>query len=144
MLNWYLQSSIAERATLFLILACFSLVMFASFRSLAKSHLHVTWYRGIHATPAFQLLMWIGAVPLIIPAAILFFRRRRALQTAPYIANLRSRIYHARDCEYQRRINSDFLRYPIQSEEQAIKLGFKPCNWCISLTNAGWKRAGNE
>lgn len=131
MTQWFLQSSISERALLFGLIIVFCTVMFASFQSLTRSHAHVTWYRGLHTAPLFQLLMWIGIIPFVIPAVIVLVRRKRALRHAPYIGNLRSRIFHARDCEYQRRINSDLLRYPLNSREEGERYKFKPCNWCI-------------
>lgn len=131
MADWYLNLTIFERASLFLVIACFCIVMFACFKSLTSSHSHVTWYRGIHATPAFQFIMWIGVLPLIIPAIILFIRRRRALRSASYIGNLRSRVFHKRDCEYQMKIHSDLLRFPLNSKEEGESLRFKPCNWCF-------------
>jgi hypothetical protein len=133
MIHWFMNSSLGDRATLFLALLCYFWVMFSCFRSLTSSHHHVTWYRGLHATPIFQLLMWMAVLPLIIPALIAIVRRRKLLRSAPYIGNLRSRIFHQRECEYQRRMHSDFIRFPLASLEDGYKARFKACNWCISL-----------
>lgn len=131
MLNWYLELSLPNRAALFVLLFAVSFVMFRSFTSLTGSHSHVTWYHGVHSHPIFQLLMWVGALPFIVPAIIIFMRRRRALRTAPFIGDLRTRKFHLPHCEYQQRISSDFLRYPLASKALSISSGFKPCNWCI-------------
>lgn len=128
--QWYLQTSVLERASLFLILIVYMVVMVASFRSLQGSHNHVTWYRGVHASPVFQLLMWLTILPLVIPALIVVVNRRRNLRAAPFIGNIRSKKFHIRDCEYQERISSDFFRYPLWSEGEARKRGFQPCNFC--------------
>ena len=131
MLNWYSEFTLAERATLLLLIGVFCLVMYRCFRSLTGSHLHTTWYHGIHTTPIFQALMWLGAVPLIIPAIILYYLKQRSLAAAHYIGNYRTRIFHTRNCEYQQRISSDLQRCPLDSIEQASRYRFKPCNWWL-------------
>lgn len=137
MWTWYLALSIPQRALYFSLGVLFCIVMYRSFLSLTGSHRHVTWYRGVHSTPVFQVLMWIGAFPLIVPAVLLYVRRRRKLATAAFIGNLRSRKFHLRDCEYQRKIGSDFLRLPLRSPGHGVELGFSPCNWCLSDRRGG-------
>ena len=132
MIDWFMNLSITNRAISLVLLLCFCVVMSLSFRSLTRNPIF-GWYRGLQSTPIFQVLMWLGAIPLILPVFILLFRRKRLLAAAPFIGNLRTRIYHARACEYQRRIHSNFLRYPFQSAKDAQDNGFRSCNWC----NAG-------
>ena len=111
-----------------LLLVSFCLVMYWSLMSFLRAP--IGWYRGFQSAPVFQIAMWIGALPLLLPAIVLFLYRRRSLQSARFIGNLRSRIYHEPDCEYQHRIRSNFLRYPLDSAEDAAIRRFRPCNWC--------------
>ena len=134
MIDWYLNLSITHRAIGFILLVCFCVVMSLSFRSLTRSKFSTGWYRGVQSTPIFQILMWLGAIPLLFPGIILFFRRKRALASAPFIGNLQSRIYHTRACDYQRRIYSNFVRFPFQTAQDAEDRGFRSCNWCKPKT----------
>ena len=74
--------------------------------------------------------MWLGALPLVVPAVIIIYRRRRRLVQARFIGNLGSRIYHEPWCEYQLKISSFFLRYPLSRAAEAEALGFRPCRVC--------------
>ncbi|MBL7663309.1 hypothetical protein JNK13_11220 [bacterium] len=74
--------------------------------------------------------MWLGAFPLIIPALILRSRRKRALSSARFVGNLRTRIFHDRNCEYAQRIYSNFFKYPLNTSAEATQSGFRACNWC--------------
>jgi hypothetical protein len=127
--EWFLTSSIADRLVALLLVGGFSVVMFLCFRSLTGSAT-LGWYRGVHTMPAFQLLMWIGAVPLLIPALFLYERKRRTLRTAPLVGNIRSRIVHHQGCEYAIKIGSFFSRYPLFTVEEAIGKNFRPCRVC--------------
>lgn len=128
MLDWYLNLSLTERALSWLLLGA---AVFFSYRAfLALRHSHVAWYRGFHSSPLFQVFIWIFAIPLVLPAALLVRSRLRRLERAPLIGNIYSRVYHLRECEYQQRISSIFKRYPLVSNAEALERGFKPCAWC--------------
>lgn len=128
MFDWYLHLSVLHRAMLFLLVIAFIVVMNGSFLHLSCGR--YSWYRGVHSTPIFQFVMWIGALPLVIPIIYLYVRRKRALKSAKFIGNLRSRIYHWPECEYQRKISSSFFRYPLESAAMAENMGFCPCRVC--------------
>ena len=74
--------------------------------------------------------MWLAALPFLIPAVFLYVSRRRRLKSANYIGNIGSRVFHSPKCEYQLKIGSDLLRFPLASKEEAARKGFRPCNWC--------------
>ena len=128
MLEWYLHLPLANKLIGLLLLISFCIVMHLCLRSFSRSP--IGWYRGFQSTPIFQISMWVGALPLFIPAIVLLVRRKKALKVAPLIGNLRSKIFHKPHCEYQQRIYSDLLRYPLASREEAKARGFRPCNWC--------------
>ena len=107
----------------------FSFVMFRLLLSFRKSP-SAGWYRGFQSSPIFQLVMWAGALPFVVPAIYLYFRRSRALRSSALIGNIRSRVFHKRECEYQERIGSNVLRYPLRSGDDARRRGFRPCRWC--------------
>lgn len=130
MLDWYFNLSILTRVQLFFLAGCYCYIMSVSFKSLSRGSYSIGWYRGAHSTPVFQILMWIGALPLIIPAVLIYFKKQKALSKAPFIGNIRSRIFHYRDCEYQKQIQSNFYRSPLFSIEQAHKNFYKKCNFC--------------
>ncbi len=130
MWNWYISISLIDRAFFLLLVAGFCFVMYSALLSLISSHRHVNWYRGIYSTPIFQVLLWFGALIFIIPFLILFIKRKYALNKAAYVGNIHSRKFHCVECEYQQRISSDLLRYPLTSASEGMELGFKPCNWC--------------
>ncbi len=113
-MEWYGELTVVERITLLIIIGIFSFVMHRCWQSL--KHSNVAWHRGFHTTPVFQILMWIGAGIFMIPLFFLSRRRKAALASARFIANIRSRIYHKPDCEYQIKISSDVWRYPLLNE----------------------------
>jgi hypothetical protein len=127
-MEWYLSLTILERAALWIIVGAYLTVMTGSFLDLIGNPW--SWYRGIHSTPLFQVLMWLGALPLIVPFFVFLFLRKQALERAPLIGNLSSHIYHCPDCEYQRRITSSFSRCALSSPEDAEARGFRQCTWC--------------
>lgn len=134
MFEWYQNLSLSNQAALWFIVVCYCLVMFLSLLSFLRFPF-LGWYRGFQSTPIFQILMWLGALPLLIPAILLYLRRRRALKSVRYIGNLRSRVFHYPHCEYQRKIYSSFMRYPLNSTEDALKRRFRPCRWCKPQTS---------
>jgi hypothetical protein len=125
---WYASLSIGERAALLLIIMAYLVVMTGSFLDLLGRGWG--WYRGIQSTPLFQILMWLGALPLILPFFLFVYLRCRALGKVQFIGNYYSHIYHHRECEYQKRISSFFSRCPLTSAAEAQSRGFRPCNWC--------------
>ena len=118
-----------NQAALWFLVACYSFVMSLSLLSFLRFPF-LGWYRGFQSTPIFQILMWIGALPLLIPVVILYVRRRRAVSSARFIGNIRSRIFHYPDCEWQRKIHSNFSRFPLNSMDDALSRRFRPCKVC--------------
>lgn len=117
-----------ERLTASLLLILFVVVLKFVISRLMRPELD--WRRSFHSTPAYQLLLWFAAALLVIPFAWCLIRRNQALRRATYIGNIRSRIYHLPNCEYQRKIATNFYRYPIKSNAEAVSHGFRPCYVC--------------
>lgn len=90
----------------------------------------VGWSRGFQSAPLFQLLMWTLSIPLVLPFLFFYFRRIRKLRLSEFVGNIRSRKFHKKDCEYQRKISSNFFRYPFLSVKDAERQGYSPCDWC--------------
>ncbi len=128
MTDWYLELSLFNRGALWLLVVSYIFVFYLSFQALKGSP--AVWYRGFFTTPVFQVLMWIAILPLVIPFFLLAAGKWRQLKSAVYIGNMRSRIFHRRDCEYQQMIASIFFRYPLSSVIEAEELGFQGCHVC--------------
>ncbi|SRR5581483_1878280 len=124
MLAWYLHSTLVQRLYLALLLGTASWVAYRFFLGLLAEPW--SWYRGVQSTPVFQVTMWVLATPFIVPV----LRRRLRLRSAPFVGNVRSRVYHRRDCEYQIKITSFFFKRPFNSGEDACRAGFRPCRFC--------------
>ncbi len=108
----------------------FSFVMYRSLRSFSRSS-SAGWYRGFQSTAAFQIIMWLAALPFLVPAVCLYLVRRARLKEARFVGNIGSRVFHSRKCEYQVKMRSDLLRFPLASRDEAVRRGFRPCNWCL-------------
>ena len=134
MMDWYFNLSLVDRTLLWFLIGAYVFVFSVSFQALRGSP--AVWYRAFYTTPVFQLLMWIAVLPLIIPFLFLTVQRSRKLSQAMYIGNLRSRIFHRPDCEYQRKISSPYSRYPLSSVEEAERLGFRACYVCYPGSSA--------
>ena len=128
MFDWYLNSSIGERSSGLLLICVFICVTSACFYGLLRSPW--AWYRGINSMPIFQVVMWLGALPLIVPFLVFVVIRKRHVARAKFIGNLHSRIYHRKTCEYQYKISSFFLRFPFDSKLEAETGGFRACRVC--------------
>ena len=53
--------------------------------------------------------------------------------SAHYVANRNSELFHRSDCKSVRRINAENIT-PFNSIEQAINKGFKPCRACCNIS----------
>jgi hypothetical protein len=128
MRQWYSEFSITDWVSFGFLAVAFVFVMTASFFSLL--HSRYGWYRGVHSTPLFQFVMWIGMLPLIPLYLFWSLRSRRKFPTAKYIGNLRSYVFHRRGCEYEQQIQSRSSRYALPTVDEAYRRGFRPCNFC--------------
>lgn len=131
MVELFWSLSLPDRLFGIAIVIVFSFVMYRSLRSFSRSS-SVGWYRGFQSTALFQIIMWLAALPFLIPAVYLYLARRARLKEARFIGNIGSRVFHAPKCEYQLKMRSDLLRFPLASRDEAIRRGFRPCNWCQS------------
>lgn len=129
MIEWYQNLDSTHQLIFWFLLFVYCAVMSLAQLSFLKLP-YLGWSRGFQSTPVFQVLMWLGALPLIVPALIIFFRRRRRVRSSKFIGNLRSKIFHTPSCEYQHKISSTLLKLPIDSLEDAEAMHFRPCNWC--------------
>lgn len=130
MFNWLDNLSITQQFSLFFVVCCYCLVMTLLFLSFLR-YPFLGWYRGFQSTAVFQILMWIGVMPMILPAIYLYLRRKKKIRSAKFIGNLRSRVFHQPECEYQKKIYSNFERYPLNSFDDACKQKFRACKWCL-------------
>lgn len=134
LVEWYLQSSLLERL---MVWALPPAIMFFSWRALrALAHNNVAWFRGFHSTPVFQLFLWLTAFPLIVPFFLMVRARKAQLARAGYIGNLYSRVYHRRDCEYQKRIGSLFQRFPLEGTKMLRGVDLDPVRGVSQKANA--------
>lgn len=129
MIQWYQNLSLTNQAVMWFLLLVYCSVMTLSLLSFLRLP-YLGWSRGFQSTPIFQILMWLGALPFVVPLLFMYLRRRRAIHSSRFIGNLRSRIFHEPNCEYQLKINSNFIRFPLASLEDARSRKFRPCNWC--------------
>lgn len=131
MINFLLNLPLSDQLLGLAVALALSFVMFRSLLSFSRSS-SAGWYGGFQSTAVFQLLMWACALPFLVPAVCLYLIRRAKLRDARLIGNVGSRVFHSPRCEYQVRMKSNLLRYPLGSREEALRRGFRPCAWCQS------------
>lgn len=129
MINAFLNLPPSDQLLGLAIAVAFSFVMYRCLRSFSGSS-SAGWYRGFQSTAVFQIIMWLAALPFLVPAVCLYLVRRARLKEARFVGNIGSRVFHSRKCEYQVKMRSDLLRFPLASRDEAVRRGFRPCNWC--------------
>lgn len=110
-----------------LLLFAYSFVSYRITKSLRKSYA-AGLFRHFANVPLVQLIILLGASPFLLLERYQN-KAKHSQDDAAYIANIQSKIFHRRDCEYAQSMGQQ-KRLELTDINEAKQKGFRPCNNC--------------